>query len=152
MQETQVRSLCQADPLAKGMATHCSILAWEIPWTEEPGGLWPPGSQRIRHDWARPQYTHTHIYIHMCICTLNVIKHCNLTWRLICMKDKSYSLSCIQFFATPWTVALQASLSGKDAGVGNHSLPQEIFLTQGSNPGLLHCRQIPYHLASREAP
>ena len=39
MQETQVRSLGQEDPLEKGMATLSSILAWEIPWTEEPGGL-----------------------------------------------------------------------------------------------------------------
>ena len=39
MEETQVRSLCQGIPLEKGMATHSSILAWRIPWTEEPGGL-----------------------------------------------------------------------------------------------------------------
>ena len=39
MQETQVRSLSQEDPLEEEMATHSSILAWEIPWTEEPGGL-----------------------------------------------------------------------------------------------------------------
>ena len=39
MQETQVRSLGQEDPLEEEMATHSSILAWEIPWTEEPGGL-----------------------------------------------------------------------------------------------------------------
>ena len=40
MQEPQVQSLCQDDLLQKGMATHSSILAWRIPWTEEPGGLW----------------------------------------------------------------------------------------------------------------
>ena len=39
MQETLVRSLDQEDPLEEGMATHSSILAWRIPWTEEPGGL-----------------------------------------------------------------------------------------------------------------
>ena len=39
MQETQVQSLSQEDPLEKGMATHASILAWKIPWIEEPGGL-----------------------------------------------------------------------------------------------------------------
>ena len=50
MQETQVPSLGQEDPLEKRMATHCSILAWEIPWTEEPGGL--QGSQRVGHDWV----------------------------------------------------------------------------------------------------
>ena len=48
--ETQVRSLGQEDPVEKGMATHSSILAWRIPWTEEPGGLQPMGWQRVRHD------------------------------------------------------------------------------------------------------
>ena len=50
MQETWVQSLGQEDPLEKGMATHSSIPAWRIPWTEEPGGLQFTGSQRIRHD------------------------------------------------------------------------------------------------------
>ena len=50
MWETQVRSLGQEDPLEKEMATHSSILAWKIPWTEEPGGLQSVGSQRVRHD------------------------------------------------------------------------------------------------------
>ena len=50
MQETQVRSLDQEDPLEEGMATHSSILAWRIPRTEEPGGLQSMGSQRVRHD------------------------------------------------------------------------------------------------------
>ena len=45
MQETQVRSLGREYPLEKGMATHCGILAWRIPWTEELGGLWSTGSQ-----------------------------------------------------------------------------------------------------------
>ena len=52
MWETQVRSLGQEDPLEKEMATHSSILAWRIPWTEEPGGLQSMGSQRVGHDWA----------------------------------------------------------------------------------------------------
>ena len=50
MQETLVRSLGQEDPLEKEMATHSSILAWRIPWTEEPGGLQSTGLQRVRHD------------------------------------------------------------------------------------------------------
>ena len=49
-QETQVGSLGWEDPLEKGMATHCSILPWRIPWTEEYGGLQSTGSQRVRHD------------------------------------------------------------------------------------------------------
>ena len=50
MQETQVQSLGQEDPLEKGMATQSCILAWKIPWTEKPGGLWSMGPQRVRHD------------------------------------------------------------------------------------------------------
>ena len=50
MQETWVQSLGREDPLKKGMATHSSVLAWKIPWTEEPGGLQSMGSQSIRHD------------------------------------------------------------------------------------------------------
>ena len=49
-QETWVRSLGQEDPLEKEMATHSSILAWKIPWTEKPGRLQSVGSQRVRHD------------------------------------------------------------------------------------------------------
>ena len=49
MHETRVQSLGQKDPLEKGMATHSSILAWRNPWTEEPGGLWSLGSQRVGH-------------------------------------------------------------------------------------------------------
>ena len=52
MQETWVRSPGQEDPLEKEMATHSSILAWEIPWTEDPGRLQSMGSQRVRHDLA----------------------------------------------------------------------------------------------------
>ena len=52
IQETQVQSLGQEDPLEKKMATHSSILAWRIPWTEEPGGLQSMGSQRVRHDFS----------------------------------------------------------------------------------------------------
>ena len=50
MQETWVQSLGQKDPLEKGMATHSSILAWRIPWTEEPGGPQFMGLQRVGHD------------------------------------------------------------------------------------------------------
>ena len=49
-QKTQLQSLVWEDPLEKEMATHSSILAWEIPWTEEPGGLQSMGLQRVRHD------------------------------------------------------------------------------------------------------
>ena len=54
-QEKWVWPLDQEDPLEKEMATHSSILAWEIPWTEEPGRLQPMGLQRVRHDSATKQ-------------------------------------------------------------------------------------------------
>ena len=50
MQENQVQSLGLEDPVGKGMATHSSILAWRIPWTEEPGRLQFMGSERVRYD------------------------------------------------------------------------------------------------------
>ena len=57
--ETRVWSLYLEDALEKELATHCSILAWRIPWTEEPSRLESTGSQRVRHDWA----THTHYVV-----------------------------------------------------------------------------------------
>ena len=52
MQEMQVQSLGQEDPLGKEMTTHSSILAWKIPWAEEPGEVQSMGWQRVGHDWA----------------------------------------------------------------------------------------------------
>ena len=49
VQETPIQSLGQENPLEKEMATHSSILAWKIPWTEEPGRLQSMGSQKVRH-------------------------------------------------------------------------------------------------------
>ena len=63
MQEMQVRSLGQEDPLEEGMATHLSLLAWEIPWTEDPGGLQSIGLQRVRHDLVTKELQQTHAII-----------------------------------------------------------------------------------------
>ena len=57
MKEMLIRSLDQEDALEEGMATHSSILAWKIPWTEEPGGLQPVGSQRVEHNWSNLAHT-----------------------------------------------------------------------------------------------
>ena len=62
MQETWVQSLGQEDPWEKGMATHSSILAWRILWTEEPGRLQFMGLQRVRHNWAT--FTSLHFRYH----------------------------------------------------------------------------------------
>ena len=57
MWETRVQAPGWDDPLEKEMAIHSSTIAWKIPWTEEPGGLYSVGSQRVRHDC---EHTHTH--------------------------------------------------------------------------------------------
>ena len=69
LQEIWVLSLGRDDPLEKGMATHSSILAWRIPWTEEPGRLKSMGSQRVGHDWA-------------CILCMHFIKLTNILFVL----------------------------------------------------------------------
>ena len=63
MQETWVESLGWEDPLVKEMATHSSILAWRIPWTEEPGGLQSTGLQRVGHDLSDFTLKHTMMQI-----------------------------------------------------------------------------------------
>ena len=70
--------------LEEEMATHSSVLAWRIPWTEEPGGLLSLGSHRVGHDWS------------------------NLAAAAACMLSH---FSCVQLFVTLWTVAHQAPLS-----------------------------------------
>ena len=68
LQETEVQSLGQEDPLEEGIATHSSILAWKIPWTEEPSSLQSIASQRVRHDWSThtcAMYYHKFRYIEM---------------------------------------------------------------------------------------
>ena len=59
MQEMQAQSLGREEPLEEEMATHSSILPWRIPWTEEPGGLQPMGSQRVRQDRSDAAQEHT---------------------------------------------------------------------------------------------
>ena len=56
--EMRVWSVCWQDPLEEGMGTHSSILAWRVPWTEEPGRLQSMGSQRARHEWSNSARTH----------------------------------------------------------------------------------------------
>ena len=62
--QTWVWSLGWEHPLDKGMATHSSILAWRIPWTEELGRLQSMGSQGVRHNWVTNTHTHTHTHTH----------------------------------------------------------------------------------------
>ena len=121
--ETWVQSLGQEDPLEKEMATHYSTLAWKTPWTEEPGRLQSTGSQRVRHNWA------TSLHFILILTKINVqrtwinlfevtrplwlgldidsVMNCLSSLDLFEVK----SLSHVQLFATPWTLAYQASTS-----------------------------------------
>ena len=70
MQETQVRSIDGEDLLEKEMTTHSSILAWEIPGTEKPGGLESTGLQRVEHDLATKQQQSISVYKYTCFTLL----------------------------------------------------------------------------------
>ena len=63
MREIQVQPLGQGDPLEEEMGTHSGILAWRIPWTEEPGRLQSMGLQRVGHNWTGNTHTHTHRHL-----------------------------------------------------------------------------------------
>ena len=78
MQEAQVWSLGQEDPLEKGMATHSSVLAWRIPWTEEPGRLQSMGLQRVGHSWETNTYWwhFSHSFLQKNILTPLCARHC----------------------------------------------------------------------------
>ena len=92
MQNTWVRFLCWADPLEKGMTTHSSILAWKIPWTEEPGRLQSTESQRVGHNCATNTFTFH--FEHLCSFILYVQRILNeLPWWI---SDFALSL-CLSF-------------------------------------------------------
>ena len=80
MRETWVQSLDQEDPLEEEMATHSNILAWRMPWTEEPGGYSPWGSQRVGHDWVTNtfafHYEYTYYFIDIVILNYNFVFFC----------------------------------------------------------------------------
>ena len=81
MQNTQVRSLGQEDPLEKGMATHSSILAWRIPRIDEPGGLQSMALQRVWHNWKT--FTSLYTYMHMYI--TNPLKNYKYFYMYVCV-------------------------------------------------------------------
>ena len=93
MQETWVRSLCEADPLEEEMATHSSILTWKIPWTENSGRLQSIGSQRVRHDsnWAHSslelprQYEKLIYYLMWNLTDVKAIIRCTAICLHICL-------------------------------------------------------------------
>ena len=93
-----VQFLGWKDPLEEEMATHFSLLAWRIPWTEEPGGQQSIGLQRVGHDWS--EFTCTHILV------LNRGRYLWMHFTLC-----AFVLSCVYLFATTGAIAHQTPLS-----------------------------------------
>ena len=96
MQEKRVQSLGWEDPLEEETATHSSILAQRVPWTQEPDGLHFMGSQRAGHDWA-----HTYISRHQCVC---VFMQIGLWWFLFCFVCPIWAISVL--FHTNWDCSI----------------------------------------------
>ena len=113
------------------MATQSSVLAWRIPGTAGPGGLLSMGSHRVGHDWSDLAAAASYKYIESIVYESHSVMS-NSLWP-----DRLYN---------PW------NSPGQNTGVGSCSLLQGIFPTQGSNPGLLHCKQILYPLRHQGSP
>ena len=129
--ETQFRSLSQEDPLEEEMATHSSVTAWEIPWTEEPDGLQFMESQRVGHNWSNLACTRTQEQKHPA--------KRRVKW--------SESRSVVSYSLPVHGLYSPRNSPGHNTGVGSLSLLQGIFPTQGLNPGLPHGRRILYQLS-----
>ena len=122
MRETWVQSLGWEDLLEKEMATHSSILAWKIPWMEDPGRLQSMGSQRVKHHWATSLISPSNEY------------------------------SGLISFRMDWLDLLAVQGTGTWGQMVALSLFQRILPTQESNQGLLHCKGILYQLRSQGSP
>ena len=122
-QEPQVRSLGQEDPLDKEIASHSSILACKIPWTEEPAELQSMRSQRVRHDWPT-KHMPVGLINGLAVCVSHSVMSDSL-WPMDCSLpcprclcpcvspgkstgSEVKSLSHVRLFATPWIVAYQS--------------------------------------------
>ena len=98
----QVQFLDREDPLEKGIATHFSILAWRIPWTEEAYKLWSTGSHRVGHDWS--DWAHTHAYSEKA----SQVAH-NKESTCQCRRSKRHGFDP-QFGKIPWSRKWQPAL------------------------------------------
>ena len=153
MKEIWVPSLGWEDPLEKGMATHSSILAWRIPWTEEPGGLQYMGSQRVGCDWV---HTHTHTHTQdfesgseedVVFLWLNFPSKCGWVgnwffWYSISRRLlTNIYLAASGLSCSTWDLGcITRALSLRRAGLVAPWQVGSLFLDQGLNPHPLHCK------------
>ena len=99
-------------PKRKAMATHSSILAWKIPWMEEPGGLQSMESRRVRHDWATSWHVHNMTYQWWCQILASCLNWCLLDFSIekfifllsYILPCESKSLSLVRLFVVSWTI------------------------------------------------
>ena len=105
VQEVRVWALIQEDPLEEAMATHSRVLAWEIPWMGEPGGLKPMGLQRVRHKWA---YTHTN-RIQLGIYVGTILKFLLTVLSTVPSKNGTVTSSSLSYFGLSEIVYLGES-------------------------------------------
>ena len=126
----QVQYLGQESPLEEGMATHSSILAWKIPWTEEPGGLQSIGSQRVGHDWSDLAVMHDHSHPFGSFCLLLSPE----IWFYRSLLNLFYPLWLISFSTHyDWVLMLSSELLFSQ----HFSLSLSLFLAWSS--ALLNC-------------
>ena len=142
-----VRPLGWEDPLEKEMATHSSILAWRIPWMEEPGGLQSMGSQRIGHDWVTSLSLSSHPW---CLCFIIFYYVLAIIQKMICIIIWSLWWKCLPLhricfyflhvwdyhklrimLKVPWKVnqsAMQAAVTCEDSYTYGSHLPWDVVL------------------------
>ena len=168
MQETQVRLLGQKDPMEKGMATHSSILAWRIPWTESLADYNPSVHKELGTTeatetlWSILSLCYAQVLSHVRLCvtpgtvahqaplSTGILQARILKW--VAMLTPSGDLPNPGIKPRPPTLqvdSLPSESPGKhmNTGVGSLSILQRIFPNQESNWGLLHCMQILYPLS-----
>ena len=168
MQKTQkmwVWSLGQEDSMKEKMVTHSNILARKIPWTEEPGGLqsnrfvksWTRMSnwacKGILMNWKTDQYKISKLYHSWILKRKEVCKEHMGLGKITCAV-LSHSVVSGSWWPhglyTPGS-SVHGDSPSKNTWVGCHALLQGSFPTQVSKPGLLHCRQILYHLSHQRS-
>ena len=119
MQDTQVWSVSWEDPLEEEMATHSSILAWKIPWTEEPGGLQSMGLQRVRQDWMTEHRTLSRVP-----CSIELVLIRYVFYTCCCEVASVVSDSVRPQRRQPTRLPCPWDSLGKSTGVGCHFLLQ----------------------------
>ena len=141
LKQTQVRSLGRDDPLEKEMVSHSSILAWRIPWTEEPGGLQPMGWQGVRHDWMT-------LHAYMPNCNLECSGH--ITWSAHCSSQASDTLG-YPSSAKHTQNTYRSRLPGEQTPAWRRSPSASVWRVSAS-PGFRRCAELSPGVFLKELP